>query len=66
MGDYCAAVLTDATDFGDMVDTACGVALGEAFAGPGDRIVITAGVPFGTPGSTNTLRIAWVGAEGGY
>jgi pyruvate kinase len=22
--------------------------------------VITAGVPFGTPGSTNILRIAWV------
>ena len=59
-------MIADATDFGDMVDTACGVALGEAFAGPGDRIVITAGVPFGTPGSTNTLRIAWVGAEGGY
>ncbi len=54
----------DATDFGNMVDTACSVALSEAFADPGDRIVITAGVPFGTPGSTNTLRIAWVGAEG--
>ena len=26
----------------------------------GDRIVITAGVPFGTPGATNTLRIAWI------
>jgi pyruvate kinase len=22
--------------------------------------VITAGVPFGTPGSTNILRVAWV------
>ncbi len=28
-----------------------------------DRVVITAGVPFGTPGSTNTLRIAWVGND---
>lgn len=27
----------------------------------GDRIVMTAGVPFGTPGSTNILRIARVG-----
>jgi pyruvate kinase len=26
----------------------------------GDRIVITAGVPFGTPGATNILRIAWI------
>jgi pyruvate kinase len=24
--------------------------------------VITAGVPFGTPGATNVLRIAWVDA----
>jgi pyruvate kinase len=23
-------------------------------------VVITAGVPFGTPGATNILRIAWV------
>jgi len=26
----------------------------------GQRIVLTAGVPFGTPGSTNLLRVAWV------
>ena len=26
----------------------------------GERLVITAGVPFGTPGSTNMLRVAWV------
>ena len=25
-----------------------------------DVVVITAGVPFGTPGSTNVLRIAWI------
>jgi hypothetical protein len=25
----------------------------------GERLVITAGVPFGTPGSTNILRVAW-------
>jgi len=34
--------------------------LREEIAVPGDRIVITAGVPFGTPGATNILRIAWV------
>ena len=32
----------------------------EGFAERGQRIVITAGVPFGTPGATNVLRIAWV------
>ncbi|MDP6473507.1 MAG: pyruvate kinase [Alphaproteobacteria bacterium] len=51
----------DATDFQDMVEIACSAALGQDIARLGDRIVITAGVPFGTPGSTNVLRIAWVG-----
>ena len=32
----------------------------EEIAEPGQRVVITAGVPFGTPGATNVLRIAWV------
>ena len=53
----------DAIDFTDMVDKACHFARVEAFAEPGERLVITAGVPFGTPGSTNTLRISWVPAE---
>ena len=30
----------------------------DGLAKVGDRVVITAGVPFGTPGSTNILRIA--------
>ncbi len=30
------------------------------YAVKGDKFVMTAGVPFGTPGSTNILRIAWV------
>ena len=33
---------------------------GEGRTGTIDRLVITAGVPFGTPGSTNILRVAWV------
>jgi len=61
-GVHCV-VTEDATDFVDMVDKACRVALDEGFAGLGDSIVITAGVPFGTPGSTNTLRIAWIGPD---
>ena len=51
----------DAHDSGDMVERACQVAREEGIAGDGDRLVITAGVPFGTPGMTNLLRIARVG-----
>jgi len=53
----------DTTSFLDMVIRASRVAETEDFARSGDRVVITAGVPFGTPGRTNILRIATVGAE---
>ena len=48
----------DAHNFGDMVQRARVMALQEELARPDDRLVITAGVPFGTPGATNILRIA--------
>ncbi|HUK08342.1 MAG TPA: pyruvate kinase [Stellaceae bacterium] len=51
---------SDVTNFTDMVEKACVIARSDGFAEPGARIVITAGVPFGTPGATNVLRIAWV------
>ncbi len=50
----------DANSFADMIDKAVKVVREEDIAGGGRRIVITAGVPFGTPGATNILRIAWV------
>ena len=50
-------------DLDDMVDRACRIAFEEGFAKPGDRIIITAGVPLRTPGATNMLRIAYVGSE---
>ena len=59
-GVHCV-VTQDVQDFGDMVEKSCALALREEFAVTGQRIVITAGVPFGTPGATNVLRIAWVG-----
>jgi len=59
-GVHCV-VTEDVREFNDMVDKACTVALDEEFADDGQRVVITAGVPFGTPGATNILRIAWVG-----
>jgi pyruvate kinase len=46
-----------------MVDRACRIAFGEAFAKAGQRIIIVAGVPLGTPGATNMVRIAYVGSE---
>ncbi|PHV07130.1 pyruvate kinase [Janthinobacterium sp. BJB412] len=43
-----------------MVAAACQAALEQGFAVAGDSIAITAGVPFGQPGSTNLLRIAQI------
>ena len=51
----------DAFDLDDMVSKACRIAVEENFAEPGQRIIITAGVPLRTPGTTNMLRIAYVG-----
>ncbi len=51
----------DAHDLDDVVDRAARHAFQEGFAKPGDRIVVTAGVPLGTPGATNMLRVAFVG-----
>jgi len=57
-------VLTeDAKNIDDMVGRACAIAKREGFAREGERIVVTAGLPFGTPGSTNLLRIAFVGRD---
>jgi pyruvate kinase len=53
----------DISNFSDMVQKASRIAHTRGFATEGERIVITAGVPFGTPGSTNILRIAWVQAQ---
>jgi pyruvate kinase len=50
----------DARSFDDMENKASAAALADNCAKHGDRIVITAGVPFGTPGATNVLRIARV------
>ncbi len=55
-------VLTeDARDLDDMVTRATRIAREEGFADTGQRIIITAGLPLGTPGATNMIRIAYVG-----
>src|SRR5450755_2860002 len=55
-----AAQTEDAHNFADMVQKAVRIAREEEIAKKGERLVITAGVPFGTPGATNILRIAYV------
>ncbi len=55
-----AVVTEDCNSFAEMVEIACTIAVKEELAKRGDRLVVTAGVPFGTPGATNILRIAWV------
>lgn len=57
-------VTPDATNVAEMVNGACSIAFSEGFAKPGERVIITAGVPFGTPGSTNMLRIAYIAPDG--
>jgi pyruvate kinase len=61
-GVHCV-VTEDAHDQDDMVDRACRIAFKEGFAKAGQRVIVVAGVPLGTPGATNMLRIAYVGAE---
>jgi pyruvate kinase len=50
----------DVHSFAEMVVKACGIAKAQELAVSGQRLVVTAGVPFGTPGATNVLRVAWV------
>lgn len=50
----------DIDNFNDMVVRACHIAIQENLAVPGEKIVITAGVPFGHAGSTNILRLALI------
>jgi pyruvate kinase len=57
-------VTEDASDLDDMVNRACRIVHAEGFGRPGDRLIITAGVPLGTPGATNMLRIAYIGSDG--
>jgi pyruvate kinase len=58
-GTHCVHT-ADVASVEEMVERACYHALHEGIAAKGDRVVVTAGMPFGTPGATNLLRIAWV------
>jgi pyruvate kinase len=55
-GTHCA-IVEDASSLDAMFAKAGDVAKSEGFATPGDKLLITAGVPIGTVGTTNLLRI---------
>jgi pyruvate kinase len=44
-------------DYNAMVDAARDTLLAKGYVRPGDRIVVTAGVPFEVPGTTNLLKV---------
>jgi len=54
----------DVRSFTEMVQKAVHFAQSEGFATVGDRVIITAGVPFGFSGTTNILRVAEIEAPG--
>jgi pyruvate kinase len=60
-GVHCV-VAEDARDQDDMIERACQIAFKEGFAKAGERVIVVAGVPLGTPGATNMIRIAFVGS----
>ena len=50
----------DVAAVSEMVEHAVRCAVTEGYAKPGESILISAGMPFGTPGATNLIRIATV------
>ncbi len=58
-GAHCV-VTKEVESFAEMVAVALKMAKREGFAMTNERVVITAGVPFGTTGTTNILRVARV------
>ncbi len=56
----------DVRNFTEMVQKAMHFACTEGFAKVGDRVVITAGVPFGHSGTTNVLRVAEIDEHVGH
>jgi pyruvate kinase len=58
-----AVIGRDPKDARDMTVMGADVALRDGFARRGQRVVLVAGVPFGTPGATNMVRLAFVGTD---
>lgn len=58
-----AGVMKDIKEFKNIMTAAVETVQNRGYANEGDWIVVTAGVPFGLAGTTNTLRLAQVGDE---
>ncbi|WP_342104379.1 pyruvate kinase [Methylobacterium sp. SI9] len=56
-------VTKDASDVDDMSFRAAKFAVRERFAAVGDRVIVVAGLPFGTPGATNLVRLTFITRE---
>jgi pyruvate kinase len=55
-----AIVAPDALDLAHAVELAARLARDEGFAHLGEAVVVAGGIPFGQPGTTNTIRVATV------
>jgi pyruvate kinase len=53
-------VAPDALDLAHAVELAARLARDEGFAHLGEAVVVAGGIPFGQPGTTNTIRVATV------
>lgn len=51
-------IVKDVSSFAETVERALALVVENGYAQKGDKIVLTAGVPFGVSGTTNVLRIA--------
>ncbi|MEQ1647237.1 MAG: pyruvate kinase alpha/beta domain-containing protein [Hyphomicrobiaceae bacterium] len=47
-----------------MVRKACRIALEEEFTKPGEGVIVIAGMPLGSPGATNMMRIVFIDENG--
>lgn len=58
-----AVATRDVSSFEEMIGKSKRMALRHGMAKAGDRLILMAGVPFGTPGSTNVLHVARITGE---
>jgi hypothetical protein len=61
---WCSVISEDVASYEAMVARAEEVAQQEGFAQAPDLIVVVAGIPFKTPGTTNNLRVVELGRSG--
>ena len=57
--------MEDEKDLDLTIKRACSIAYREGIVKLGQRVILVAGVPLGTPGATNMVRIAYISDDGG-